>query len=54
MTQTTSTTIGPCHIQRANCLDTLASLPPPPGGFDALITDPPYSSGGRRAAKGTL
>lgn len=51
MTQTTTATIGPCHILHANCMDTLASLPTPTGGFDALITDPPYSSGGRTAAE---
>lgn len=51
MTHPNTATIGPCHILRANCLDMLASLPTPLGGFDALITDPPYSSGGRTAAE---
>lgn len=51
MTHQNTATIGPCHVLRANCLDALASLPVPPGGFDALITDPPYSSGGRTAAE---
>ena len=35
--------IGPCTVLHGNCLQALEDLP---ANFDALITDPPYSSGG--------
>lgn len=41
-------TIGTCQLHRGNCLDVLPTLP---GSYDALITDPPYCSGGRTAAE---
>ena len=43
-----TTTIGPCTVANANCLQALPLLG---GTFDALITDPPYSSGGRTAGE---
>ena len=40
--------IGPCTVLHGNCLQALEDLP---ANFDALITDPPYSSGGRTAGE---
>lgn len=37
-------TIGPCTLYRGDALDILPTLEP--GTIDAVITDPPYSSGG--------
>lgn len=53
MTHTTATTIGPCHILRANCLDALASLPTPPGGFDASSPTRPTAAAGAQPQSGT-
>lgn len=36
--------IGPCTLYRGDCLDILPTLEP--GIVDAVVTDPPYSSGG--------
>ncbi len=41
-------TIGSCQIHQGNCLEILPALE---ATFDALITDPPYSSGGRTAGE---
>lgn len=38
-------TFGGCEIIKGDCIDVLQQLEP--GSFDALITDPPYSSGGQ-------
>lgn len=38
-------TYGGCEIICADCIDVMEQLPP--GSFDALITDPPYCSGGQ-------
>ena len=38
-------------MHHGDCLRLLPEIVPPEGGFDALITDPPYSSGGRTAAE---
>jgi site-specific DNA-methyltransferase (adenine-specific) len=38
--------IGPCELYLGDCLDILPTL----GKVDAVITDPPYSSGGRKQA----
>ena len=40
--------IGPCTVLHGNCLQALEDLP---ANFEALITDPPYSSGGRTAGE---
>ena len=40
--------IGQCTVLHGNCLQALEDLPT---NFDALITDPPYSSGGRTAGE---
>lgn len=37
-------TIGPCRLIQGDCLEVLARLEPE--SVDAVITDPPYSSGG--------
>lgn len=50
MTTTTHqpTTIDQATLYHGDCLQILPTLP---GGYDALITDPPYSSGGRTAGE---
>jgi site-specific DNA-methyltransferase (adenine-specific) len=39
-------TIGPCELYLGDCLDIIPAL----GMVDAVVTDPPYSSGGRQQA----
>lgn len=49
MTDTTHTTPA-LQLIRGDALEVLATLPP--NSFDALITDPPYSSGGGKRQRG--
>jgi DNA modification methylase len=44
--------IGECKLYRGDCLDILRSLDS--ASYDAILTDPPYSSGTRREGAKTL